>query len=85
MDEAIKKVEAPLMERYTTTCHVCGYIRQHFGTKDEARASAERMGWEFRISHRIPRIEKLRLWHEQLPMEPVELAYCPHCKLLVKG
>lgn len=78
---ALKKVEVPLSERYTITCarECCGHIRQVFGTEKEARESAERMGWEFRMQKtdgmKDPYGE--RFWLK-------EQAYCPHCQLLTK-
>jgi RNase P subunit RPR2 len=72
MTSALQKIDVPLMERYTTTCVPCGWIRQFFGTEQEARESAEKMGWEFRM-----RVVDFGLSTQ-------ERAFCPHCKLLVK-
>lgn len=68
---ALNKVDTPLMERYETTCVRCGWYRHFFGTAEEARVSAEKMGWEFR-----------RVFPD--PMNS-ERSYCPHCKLLEDG
>ena len=70
MTPALTKVDTPLMERYTTTCQNCAFIRQFFGTADEARQSALTMGWEFRRTFPHP------MNHE--------FALCPHCKMFVK-
>lgn len=77
---ALTKVDVPLMERYTITCASCGYLRQIIGTKAEARRLAELMGWEFRV------VTQPNFHAFDLPTVPmtVELAYCLHCKLLVK-
>ena len=65
--KVLEKVPGPLMERYLTRCHSCGWERQFFGTFEQAVASALRMGWEFQDG----------------PSEALRsLAYCPHCKLL---
>lgn len=75
MTDALQKVDTPLSERYITTCTNCDYERQVFGTKDEARASAVLMGWEFRdVTLGTPALLRLRK----------EIALCPHCRLLVK-
>lgn len=86
---ALHKVETPLMERYTTTCHSCGWERQFFGTAEEARESALTMGWEFRHKHYL---EAGRLvpgdasaYHAVKSSQTYEVAYCPHCTRLLIG
>jgi hypothetical protein len=85
---ALTKVETPLMERYTLTCVQCGWVRQVFGTEQEARISALMMGWEFRSSHdRDHEMLKAALGHPAALRNPgflTELAFCPHCALLIK-
>lgn len=78
MMQALTKVETPLMERYLTVCTACGWERQFFGTADEARESALKMGWEFRM------VREPNWRASDLPIVPTEHeeAYCPHCKLL---
>ena len=75
---ALTKVETPLSERYTTTCVRCDHVRQFFGTADEARTSAVTMGWVFRVSTPHPPFFPGQFHFKR------ELAYCPHCQLLVK-
>ncbi len=82
MMHALQKANnVDLMERYTTTCVACHWIRQFFGTAKGAREEAERMGWEFRREYRsiygIERVANVTI------ADWVERAYCPHCKLLV--
>lgn len=83
-NSALKKVETPLMERYVTVCHECQWDRHFFGTATEARASAEKMGWEFREVSLPPRtftVGPVPCIHTN-PTK--EIALCPHCRLLVK-
>lgn len=72
------KVNTPLSERYLFECASCGYPRQMFGTEQEVRAEAERMGWEIRRVETNPNSVQFgdRVTEEK--------TYCPHCKLLVK-
>lgn len=76
----LTKVESSLSERYTIECIDCRYLRQVFGTAEEARQSAIMMGWEFR--QRI----RPNFGAHDLPVVPdvIEGALCPHCKLLTK-
>ena len=76
---ALAKVDTPLSERYLVRCQACGWEKQFFGTADEARQSALKMGWEFRVD-RVPNLRAFDL--PTVPMA-VERAICPHCKLLV--
>ena len=81
MTDALLKVDTSLSERYITTCTNCDYERQVFGMKDEVRKSAVLMGWEFR-HQTIPGLIDCDL---QVGPKVVEIAFCPHCKLLVKA
>lgn len=86
MTEALKKVSVPLSERYETKCCECQWDRHFFGTKEEARASAVKMGWEFRkVALDIDEFSvKVANGQAYFLRQNVELAYCPHCKLLKK-
>jgi len=77
MTTALQKVETPLSERYQTRCESCGWLRQFFGTAEEARKSALTMGWEFRTTRRA----NMRAGDLPIIPETVELAHCPVCKL----
>lgn len=52
----------------TLTCGHCGWVRCYFGTKEDADASALKMGWEYR----------------PIPNQPdAATVLCPHCRYLV--
>jgi hypothetical protein len=84
MIDAMHKVATTLMERYDTTCVSCGWYRHFFGTAKEARESALRMGWEFRKGQPCMADAIIFRSIRQVSPEDIEMAYCPHCKLLVK-
>ena len=81
---ALTKVETPLMERYETKCCHCGWVRHFFGMEKEARESALKMGWEFRMANRYRSETIIFAAIKKCSSEEIEVAYCPHCKILVK-
>lgn len=81
MTPALTKVETPLSERYETKCVKCGWLRHFFGTEKEARESALKMGWEFRVRFQPLAVQRT----DYVGSGPSEVAYCPHCRLLFTG
>lgn len=84
MKPSLARVDTMLSERYSITCAysspdenvACGYIRVVFGTEQEAKDRALKMGWMFRM-------EKLLKDQPESEHNSVERAYCPHCKAFV--